>query len=93
MKTKEQKILGPAEEVLDNLFFIAKVSNDPIAAREIWDAASKLNVVLSEAHLALKKVSDELAEIDLTELPGISTLWRTHSGENAPWLSNNEIGK
>ena len=91
-KSKEQRILEPAEDVLDKLFFIAKVYNDPEAGREIWDAAAKLNIILSEAHLALKKVADELAELDLTELPGLSALWRTHSGENAPWLSN-EIGK
>ena len=41
-KSKEQKILEPAEDVLDKLFFVAKVSNDPDAGREIWDAASKL---------------------------------------------------
>ena len=91
-KSKEQRILEPAEDVLDKLFFIAKVSNDPEAGREIWDAAAKLNIILSEAHLALKKVSNELDGIDFDGSLGFHSLWRTHSGENAPWLSN-EVGK
>ena len=82
-KTKEQKIIEPAEGVLDKLFLVAKVADD----RGVWDAASKLNVALSEVHLALQKVDMSLDEIDLDGDLGISSHWRTTSGENSPWLS------
>ena len=93
-KTTPQSILEPAEGVLDKLFLVARcLKSDPDVAREIWDAACKLNIVLSDCNLALKKADeDELGAFTFDGHPGISALWRTHSGENAPWLSN-EIGK
>ena len=97
MKTTSQSILEPAEGVLDKLFLVARcLKSDPDVAREIWDAACKLNIVLSDCNLALKKADeDELGAFTFGDAdePCLSKAWRTHSGENAPWLSRNEIGK
>lgn len=93
--TTPQSILEPAEGVLDKLFLVAKCLEDPVVAREIWDAACKLNIVLSDCNLAMKKADEaELGAFELDGHPGLSALWRTQSGPDAPWLSkNNEIGK